>query len=226
MKIDEIKEWYDAADSDYYTAQILNKEYYRKPCEQICYNCTQAVEKYLKGFLLYNDKDINYNHNLSELIRNCENVDSSFNLLIQKCDILNKYSYSNLRYPPKLNINEKDSEISLNIVSDFINSKPIKDLAAIINDLKRKNINELVFIKYSCEKEKLSVPVVKETVLDKDKNILKVISDIDDEKRYVIQRKRNGQEWDIWIFKNNFENSIGLEFVESYDNNKIKLPVS
>jgi HEPN domain-containing protein len=41
--------------------QIVNKEYYRKPCEQICYNCTQAVEKYLKGFLLYDDKDINYN---------------------------------------------------------------------------------------------------------------------------------------------------------------------
>ena len=63
MNIKDVKEWLQFADDDFYSAQILN-ESVRKPYEIICYHCAQAVEKYLKGYLIYNDIVPQRTHNL------------------------------------------------------------------------------------------------------------------------------------------------------------------
>ena len=49
--------------------------------EDICYNCQQAVEKYLKAFIAYNNKEYKKNHDLGELLENCEAIDPSFSEL-------------------------------------------------------------------------------------------------------------------------------------------------
>jgi HEPN domain-containing protein len=55
MKIKDVIEWIQIADDDIYSAQILDKAS-PKPYEIICYHCAQATEKYLKGYLAYNNR--------------------------------------------------------------------------------------------------------------------------------------------------------------------------
>jgi HEPN domain-containing protein len=52
MNNENVMEWLRLADNDLYSAKILN-EAARKSYEIICYHCAQAVEKYLKGYLVF-----------------------------------------------------------------------------------------------------------------------------------------------------------------------------
>jgi HEPN domain-containing protein len=52
MRIHEIAEWLLIADEDTVSAEILNKE---NILANSYYHCSQAVEKYLKSYLISND---------------------------------------------------------------------------------------------------------------------------------------------------------------------------
>jgi HEPN domain-containing protein len=65
----------------------------------ICFHAQQAVEKYLKAYLIYNDKEILKTHDLSKLIYECSQVNPEFQQLFDnKIDILTRYATS-IRYP-------------------------------------------------------------------------------------------------------------------------------
>ena len=70
MNIDDVKEWFMIADADFDSAIILSQAF-RKHYEIICYLCTQAVEKYLKGYLEYMDIIPKKTHNLTYLNSIC-----------------------------------------------------------------------------------------------------------------------------------------------------------
>ena len=72
MKIKDVMEWIHIAEDDLYSAQILYEQA-RKPYEIICYHCAQSIEKYLKGFLTYNDIVPEKTHNLLLLLELCIN---------------------------------------------------------------------------------------------------------------------------------------------------------
>jgi HEPN domain-containing protein len=65
------------ADDDFDSAKILNKSVQRH-MEVICYLCAQATEKYLKGYLTYNDILPQKTHNLVLLNDKCIEIDSNF----------------------------------------------------------------------------------------------------------------------------------------------------
>lgn len=44
----------------------------------ICFHCEQAVEKFLKAFLIYNKKDIIKTHNIEFLLSECSKIDTEF----------------------------------------------------------------------------------------------------------------------------------------------------
>lgn len=44
----------------------------------ICFHCEQAVEKFLKAFLIYNEKDIIKTHNIDFLLSECSKIDTAF----------------------------------------------------------------------------------------------------------------------------------------------------
>ena len=70
--------------------------------ETICFQCHQAVEKYLKGFIVFNGTDIKDDfmiHNLPRLLDYCVKFDASLEELRVYCIALNKY-YIESRYPP------------------------------------------------------------------------------------------------------------------------------
>ena len=54
MNIDDVLEWLEIADNDFDSAILLN-EAVRKHFEIICYHCSQAIEKYLKAYLIFNN---------------------------------------------------------------------------------------------------------------------------------------------------------------------------
>jgi HEPN domain-containing protein len=131
MKIKDVMEWMQIADDDFDSAKILNGSY-RKHYEIICYHCAQAVEKYLKGFLSYNDIIPQKTHNLLILNEICIDADNSFENIRTGCSLLNRFT-SDIRYPHRIEINENDVNYAINTVERIRNFEPIKNIRNIVS---------------------------------------------------------------------------------------------
>jgi len=137
MNIKDVKEWMQFADNDFYSAQILN-ESVRKPYEIICYHCAQAVEKYLKGYLIYNDIVPERTHNLYFLNTVCIEKNKIFETIKIECGFLNRFA-NEIRYPNKLEINLEDVNVSIKYVERIRNFEPIINLRNEIIEDEEKN---------------------------------------------------------------------------------------
>ena len=97
------KEWFDRAEEDLGTANLLLEE--KSYPASICFHAHQAVEKYLKGFLVYNGKDIEEKfkiHNLPQLFDYCKEVNKELPISLKEhCFTLNRY-YTEARYPGEI----------------------------------------------------------------------------------------------------------------------------
>lgn len=94
------QEWFDKADEDLGVAEhLLNEGAFPAP---ICVHAHQAVEKYLKGFLVFHGKDIKDEfkiHNLGKLYEYAHALDKRVdNTVKESCFTLNRY-YIEARYP-------------------------------------------------------------------------------------------------------------------------------
>jgi HEPN domain-containing protein len=90
-----IKEWFRKDDDDLKVAElVLNIP--SVITDIACFHCQQSVEKYLKAYLIYKDKDIEKTHDLSLLQEQCRIIDSEFNII----DLLDLKAYAvDIRYP-------------------------------------------------------------------------------------------------------------------------------
>jgi len=125
MDIEEVREWFRLADNDLYSAKILD-EAVHKPYEVICYLCTQAVEKYLKGFLVYNDIIPQKTHDLVFLCNLCVEKNNNFQSVKILCEFLNRFTA--IRYPHRYEIAGDDVDFSIKAVEKVRESNPIADL--------------------------------------------------------------------------------------------------
>ena len=132
MNSEDVKEWLLIADEDLYSAKILN-EAVRKPLEIICYHCAQAVEKYMKGFLIYHDVIPQKTHNLILLNTLCSEFDDTFASLQSSCIFLNVFA-NDIRYPHKYEVTDDDADFAINAVEKIKNSKPILDLTVLTDN--------------------------------------------------------------------------------------------
>jgi len=66
--------------------------------EGVCFHCQQAVEKYLKAFLVKYQIEFPKTHSIMTLINLCSEVDNSFNEKLSHIDILTDYAVE-IRYP-------------------------------------------------------------------------------------------------------------------------------
>lgn len=81
-KLNEIKQWIIKADHDLGTAKITFL-YIPEYLDTVTFHCQQAVEKYLKAYLIFHSTNFKFTHDLTYLIE----------LLIQKdTDINNFYN--------------------------------------------------------------------------------------------------------------------------------------
>ena len=142
MKIKDVMEWIQLADEDLYSARILS-DAPRKPFEIICYHCAQAIEKYLKAYLIYNDKIPEKTHNLRFLNDLCVEIDKEFQNITSLCDYINRFA-NDIRYPHKYEVNDSDVQFSLNAVKKIMNFDP---MIKIRNEINNKNNDEENIVK-------------------------------------------------------------------------------
>ena len=135
MKIIDVIEWIEIAEDDLASAEILF-EHVRRPLEIICYHCTQSIEKYLKGFLVYNDIVPLKTHDLPTLLDMCKNIDDRFKVIKTECDIMNRYG-SNMRYPNKIEVLNEDAKYCIKSVKKVQKAKPIQDMIEFIQNYKK-----------------------------------------------------------------------------------------
>ena len=94
---DLAKQWLQKAESDLLCAENnLNSE--QIPVDTVCYHCAQAVEKYLKAFLVIREIQFPWIHNLLRLLELYKKADESFEQLREQLLILNTFS-GEIRYP-------------------------------------------------------------------------------------------------------------------------------
>ncbi|MCL2722515.1 MAG: HEPN domain-containing protein [Treponema sp.] len=132
MNIDDVMEWLEIADNDFDSAILLN-EAARKHYEIICYHCAQAIEKYLKAYLIFNNIIPKKTHDLRFLLNNCIEINKDFENIITECTYLNKFS-NDIRYPHKYQTNESDVNYSINAVKKIKEFKLIDDLRNLKNN--------------------------------------------------------------------------------------------
>lgn len=74
------KKWLDRAQKDFDFAAKIQKHFWPKDLEQICYHSQQGTEKALKAVLAYNEVEIPKIHIIGKLIAECKKFDSSFQM--------------------------------------------------------------------------------------------------------------------------------------------------
>lgn len=101
MNEDAVKNWILKAEND---LKIGKDELFTKnpATDGICFHMQQCVEKYLKAFLIYNNKEIRKTHDIAELIQLCSNIDKEF-LQLYDFDAAELTDYAvDIRYPDSL----------------------------------------------------------------------------------------------------------------------------
>lgn len=93
------KQWFTKAEADLDSAEILFRE--GGSTDTVCFLCQQAVEKYLKGYLILKRKKFGKIHDLAALLALCGQVDKEFLDWYQEAEKLTSY-YIETRYPPDI----------------------------------------------------------------------------------------------------------------------------
>ena len=92
------QEWFKKAEHDLLNAEIiLESGRDALPLDTVCFHCQQAIEKYLKGFLVYHNVQFPRTHFLGTLLDQCKQIDATFEEL-DKIIELNAYAVD-IRYP-------------------------------------------------------------------------------------------------------------------------------
>ncbi|SHE32679.1 HEPN domain-containing protein [Thermoanaerobacter uzonensis DSM 18761] len=92
----KIEDWFNMAKKDFNGAKILYEhggDYYL-----ICFHCQQAIEKYLKGYLISKTGVINEGHSLVKLCKEAQKYNENFKNFLKDCALVNSY-YIETRYP-------------------------------------------------------------------------------------------------------------------------------
>lgn len=90
--------------NDYKTAEkLLNFPEDEVITDTLCFHCQQAVEKFLKAYLVYNRIEFGRTHSIEYLIRLCSTVDKEFESLYDITKNLTDYAVW-IRYPDEFYI--------------------------------------------------------------------------------------------------------------------------
>ena len=111
--------WIERADRDFFAARHLAENMRPIPTEIVCFHCQQAVEKYLKAFIVYNDREPPKIHDLTELLKQCCEFNSDISAFSQKCKFLMPFAVRN-RYPGGADPEENDMKIAFTYTADII----------------------------------------------------------------------------------------------------------
>jgi len=117
-KLSIIKLWVEKADHDLGTAE-LTYHHIPKFRDTIAFHCQQAVEKYLKSYLIFIDLPVKRTHDLIVLLGLIANTEAMSDELFDKAAVLQDYSIE-VRYPGNIiELSNEDIEKAITITKDF-----------------------------------------------------------------------------------------------------------
>lgn len=123
-KISVIKLWFKKADNDLKAIENnLNGE--EIPTDVICFHAQQAIEKYIKGALIYFDQRITKTHDLINLLTSIKKYVPALSGLEDDLDDISRYGVE-VRYPdffdePSLIEAQEAYKIALNVKDIILN---------------------------------------------------------------------------------------------------------
>lgn len=111
----KFNEWLLMAQKDLKCAKILFE--HDADNEIICFHSQQAVEKYLKGYLIYISGELHEGHNVIKLCKKAMTYDESFGEYLKDLAFVNTF-FLETRYPAvdPLIVSRNDTEECLRIV--------------------------------------------------------------------------------------------------------------
>jgi HEPN domain-containing protein len=98
MNEETVKQWCLKADNDLKAGkdEIVTT---RPATDTVCFHMQQCVEKYLKAFLVYHGHEVQKTHNIAFLLKQCGEIDSSFEeIKAIGASVLSAYAVDS-RYP-------------------------------------------------------------------------------------------------------------------------------
>lgn len=87
----------------------------------VCFHCQQAVEKYLKGYLIFKSGELVEGHSLLKLCKKASQFDEGFKAYVKDCAFVNSF-YIETRYPAEdpLVVSKEEVEECFRIVDNII----------------------------------------------------------------------------------------------------------
>jgi HEPN domain-containing protein len=121
------KEWFDMARKDLRGAEILLE--HGADMGLVCFHCQQAIEKYLKGFLIKASGALQQGHNLVKLCKKAAVYHRDLDKFTKDLAFVNTF-YIETRYPAEdpLILSDEDAEECLRITKEVI-----KKIESIMN---------------------------------------------------------------------------------------------
>lgn len=126
--IDFIKQWLFKANEDLLVVNKLT-EYEIVATSSACFHCQQAVEKFLKAYLIANGVDLKKTHNIEYLLSECTDFDKDFAAIDPK--ELSDFGVD-VRYPGDMFVPTQDETLEY------------KELAFEIKDLVENKIDVIL----------------------------------------------------------------------------------
>ena len=118
--IDKVKQWIKLAKDDINLAEFGLTMKSSCPYKLLAFHAQQCIEKYLKAYLVYNEIDFPFTHNLGVLIDLYINIDKKF-LNLKEAETLTRYGIIT-RYPSfDREINKEEAIKCVNIAKDIQN---------------------------------------------------------------------------------------------------------
>jgi len=97
MSVESTKKWILKAENDLKIAKDeITME--NPATDAICFHAQQCAEKYLKAYLIFNNKEVRKTHDIAELISLCSEIDPEFSK-INQIDVVSLTDYAvEIRY--------------------------------------------------------------------------------------------------------------------------------
>ena len=113
------KDWFEMAKKDLEGARILFD--HGADNYLVCFHCHQALEKYFKGYILSNSRQLIEGHGLVKLCKTCETYNKDFRNYLKDAALINDY-YIETRYPADqpLQVTKNDTKECLDITENII----------------------------------------------------------------------------------------------------------
>ena len=118
------------AEKDILTVRVLHTQKFHPEdlmYDIICFHATQAVEKFLKSFIISNGKTVEKIHNLDILQKAAMGIDNSFANISSDCVLLNAF-VPDIKYSEQESITKQNISDVIKSLENICNFPPIKTI--------------------------------------------------------------------------------------------------